>query len=265
LQGGDRQLFDKTVIEMSDFTIISSSEASAKKLTISLDEAQAQQLQLIGNFSHELRTPLSLVYGYMQSIHRRNENLTDLQKNALEIAMFEMSHTIQLLQESLDLARLDCKAICLRREPVALHGLVSEAIAFFLQVKSREIIVESEEPNILVLADADRLQQVLLRLIDNAVKYSDTAITIRLEKSGDYVAISICDQGCGIDIQEQPNIFNPFYRVDLSRNRGTGGAGLGLAIAKVLVEGMGGTLNVYSQLGEGSIFKIILESSFGIC
>ncbi len=260
MQGGDRQLSDKTVIDMSDFTLTTARETSATHLMVSLDEAQSQQLQLIGNFSHELRTPLTVVYGYMQSIQRRNGNLTDLQKNALEIAMFEMKHTIQLLQESLDLARLDCHAICLRREPVPLHGLISEAIAFFLKVKSREITVESKEPNILVLADADRLQQVLLRLIDNAVKYSDTAITIRLEKLGDYVAISICDRGCGIDLPEQPNIFNPFYRVDRSRNRNTGGAGMGLAISKVLVEGMGGTLNVYSQLNEGSIFKIILNS-----
>lgn len=228
---------------------------------VSLDEVQTQQIQLIRNFSHELRTPLTLVYGYMQSIQRRNENLTDLQKNALEIAMFEMKHTIQLLQETLDLARLESHAICLRREPVPLDGCVSEAIAIFMKAKEREIVVESQQSNISVLADADRLQQVLLRLIDNAVKYSDAAITIRLEKLEDFVAISICDRGCGIDLQEQPNIFDPFYRVDRSRNRNTGGVGLGLAIARVLVEGMGGTLNVYSQLGEGSIFKIILNSS----
>ena len=202
----------------------------------------------------------------MQSIHRRNDNLTDLQKNALEIAMFEMQHTIQLLQESLDLARLDSHAICLRREPVLLERLVSDAIAHSQldrspQSKSREIIVESEETNISVLADADRLKQVLLRLIDNAVKYSDTTITIRLENLGDDVAISICDRGCGIDLEEHLNIFSPFYRVDRSRNRDTVGGGLGLAIAKVLVDGMGGTLNVYSQVGEGSIFKIILRSS----
>lgn len=251
---------------MSKSTLNSAKKRSVKKLMVSLVEVQTQQRQLIGNFSHELRTPLTLVYGYMQSIQRRNENLTDLQKNALEIAMFEMQHTIQLLQESLDLARLDSHAICLRREPVLLHGLVSEAIALSQldkspQSKLREIIVESEEKNISVLADADRLEQVLLRLIDNAVKYSDTTITIRLENLGDDVAISICDRGCGIDLEEQLNIFSPFYRVDRSRNRDTGGVGLGLAIAKVLVDGMGGTLNVYSQLGEGSIFKIILKSS----
>ena len=251
---------------MSKSTLNSTSEASVKKLMVSLTEVQTQQRQLIGNFSHELRTPLTLVYGYMQSIQRRNENLTDLQKNALEIAMFEMQHTIQLLQESLDLARLDSHAICLRREPVLLHGLVSEAIANSQldrspQSKSREIIVESEETNISVLADAERLEQVLLKLIDNALKYSDAAITIRLENLGDYVAIEISDRGCGIDIEEQLNIFSPFYRVDRSRDRDTGGVGLGLAIAKVLVDGMGGTLNVYSQVGEGSIFKIILKSS----
>ena len=260
---------------MSDFSSqipkTTASEASAKKPMVSLTEVQNQQRQLIGNFSHELRTPLTLVYGYMQSIQRRNDNLTDLQKNALEIAMFEMQHTIQLLQESLDLARLHSHAICLRRESVLLHGLVSEAIAHLQlersqldkspQSKLREIIVESEETNISVLADADRLEQVLLRLIDNAVKYSDTTITIRLENLGDDVAISICDRGCGIDLKDQLNIFNPFFRVDRSRNRDTGGAGLGLAIAKVLVDGMGGTLNVYSQVGEGSIFKIILRSS----
>jgi len=96
------------------------------------------------------------------------------------------------------------------------------------------------------------------------VKYSDKAITIRLENLGDDVAIGICDRGCGIDLEDQLNIFNPFFRADRSRNRATGGAGLGLAIAKVLVEGMGGTLNVYSQLGKGSIFKIILKSSVAI-
>jgi signal transduction histidine kinase len=235
------------VIDMSEFTLTTSLKTSPNHLMVSLDEVQTQQIQLIRNFSHELRTPLTLVYGYMQSIQRRNENLTDLQKNALEIAMFEMKHTIQLLQESLDLARLESHAICLRREPVPLDGLVSEAIAIFKKAKDREIVVESQQSNISVLADADRLQQVLLRLIDNAVKYSDAAITIRLEKLENFVAISICDRGCGIDLQEQPNIFDPFYRVDRSRNRNTGGVGLGLAIARVLVEGMGGTLNVYSQ------------------
>jgi signal transduction histidine kinase len=230
-------------------------------LMISLSQVQAEQRQLISNFSHELRTPLTVVYGYMQSIQRRSENLTDLQKDALKIAMLEMQHTINLLQESLELARLDRDSICFLMVSVKLQNLVSEVIATFEKVAEREIVFECEEKPILVLADVDRLKQVLSRLIDNAIRYSDTMITIKLEKSGDYAAISICDRGCGIPIKDQPHIFSPFYRVDRSRSRITGGVGLGLTIAKVLVEAMGGTLSVDSQLGEGSTFKVMLKSS----
>lgn len=252
-------------IDMSNFPLTSAGEASANKPMVSLDEAQAQQIQLIGNFSHELRTQLTVVYGYMQSIYRRRANLTDFQKNALEISMFEMQHTIQLLQESLELARLDSHAICLHRESVPLLSLVSEVIAISQQIKKHEIVVESvfesKDSNMSVLADVDRLKQVLSSLIDNAIRYSDTTITIKLEKLGDYIAISICDRGCGIPIQDQPHIFSPFYRGDRSRSRITGGVGLGLTIGKILVEAMGGTLSVDSQVGEGSTFKVILKSS----
>jgi signal transduction histidine kinase len=240
---------------------ISQINSTKEDLMISLSQVQAEQRQLIGNFSHELRTPLTVVYGYMQSIHRRSENLTDLQKDALKIAMLEMQHTINLLQESLDLARLDRDSICFLLTSVTLQNLVSEVIANFEKVEEREIVLESEEKPIFVLADVERLKQVLSRLIDNAIRYSDTMITIKLEQLGDYAVISICDRGCGIPIQDQPHIFSPFYRVDRSRSRITGGVGLGLTIAKVLVEAMGGTLSVHSQMGEGSTFKVMLKSS----
>ncbi|PZU97746.1 MAG: hypothetical protein DCE90_06615 [Pseudanabaena sp.] len=235
-------------------------EAPANDLISNLNEVQARQIQLIRELSHELRTPLTLVYGYMQSIQRRSENLTDLQKSALEIAMFETKHTIHLLQEFLDLARLNCHAICLRPEPVLLHGLISEVIASSQQVNSSEIIFESQESNILALADIDRLKQVLLKLINSAVVYSVNTVTVRLEKLSDCIAVSICGCGCKADFQNQSSTFAPIYRVDRSLNHESDGVGLGLAIAKVLIEGMGGTLNVHSQLGEWSIFKIILKS-----
>jgi signal transduction histidine kinase len=149
---------------------------------------------------------------------------------------------------------------------VRLNILVSEAIATLEKVGQGEIqkIIVEGEMNISVWADDDRLKQVLSRLIDNAIRYSDTIITIKSEKIDDYIAISICDRGCGISAQDQLYIFDPFYRVDRSRNRLTGGVGLGLAIAKVLVEEMGGTLTVSSEIGLGSIFKIMLKSSVKI-
>ena len=96
---------------MSEFTATIFQDNSERNLALNLSEFQATQRQLINNFSHELRTPLSVAYGYMQSIQRRSENLTTLQKNALEVAMFEMECTIQLVQESLELARLDVNSI----------------------------------------------------------------------------------------------------------------------------------------------------------
>ncbi|AFY75100.1 histidine kinase [Synechococcus sp. PCC 7502] len=233
---------------------------SMENQMISLSDIQAQQRQLISNFSHELRTPLTISYGYMQSIVRRSHNLTDMQKNALEMATSEMKRTIDLLQKSLDLARLDQEYISSLLGSVTINTLILEVIATFKKEDQKRIVVETKELNITVLADAERLKKALIQLIDNAIKYSDRIVTISLEKTHSNAYIYVCDQGCGIPVQDQPHIFNPFYRVDPSRSRATGGSGLGLAIAKVLVEGMEGNLNIQSQVGLGSIFKIKLKA-----
>jgi signal transduction histidine kinase len=245
---------------MNEYTFPTQTETISKNLMLNIAELQVHQRQLVNNLSHELRTPLTLIYGYIQSIRRRGDNLTNLQKDALEIAILETKHTIDLLQQFLDLARLDSASICFRIRPLDLNSLVLSAIATFAEI-DRKIMIDGEELNITVIADAEFLQQTISKLIDNAIRYSDQMITIKLEQLDNYAAISICDRGCGIPVKDQPHIFSPFYRVDQSRNRLTGGAGLGLAIAKVLVEGMGGTLSVHSQLNEGSIFKIMLKSS----
>jgi len=222
-----------------------------------LSPLREKQNSLIGNLSHELRTPLTLVYGYMESIYRRSENLTNFQKDALEIAMVEMRHTLNLLQESLDLARLDRHSTAVT--PILLSQLVKELIA--QKSESRQILLEENASNIVALAQDELLKQVLSRLLDNAIRYSHDVITIKIEELADRACIIVSDRGCGIPQQDLPYIFNPFYRVDKSRNRLTGGAGLGLAIVKELVEGMHGTISVDSQLDSGSNFKIILKSS----
>jgi signal transduction histidine kinase len=228
---------------------------------ISLAAVESMHRQLISNFSHEVRTPLTTSYGYMQSIYRRSENLTPFQKEALEIAISEMKLTIDLLQESLDLARVDRDSICFLPTTVHLNSLILETVMTHQEAQKRKVILEVEDVNISAQGDTIRLKQVLSELLDNAIKYSDDVVTIKLEKLKNCVTMSVCDRGCGISSQDQSHIFTPFYRVDPSRSRITGGVGLGLAIAKVLVEGMGGTLNVYSHLGQGSIFEIALKSS----
>lgn len=228
-----------------------------------LSEAWEQQRQFVGNVSHELRTPLTIVHGYLQSVLRRGTNLTEIQRDALETAASEADRTIRLLQDLLDLARADTGHLHLHLEFLVLNDLVMEVAGMAEQYSNRVITIEAVAGSISVKADRNRLKQVLLNLIDNAVKYSDASqpIRLKLDQMGEQAIIQVCDQGFGIPLQHQTRIFERFYRVDETRARSTGGYGLGLSIVKTLVDGMGGSVTVRSKLGEGSTFTVTLPTN----
>lgn len=228
-----------------------------------LSQSWEQQRQFVGNVSHELRTPLTIVHGYLQSVLKRETNLTSPQREALATAASEAESTIRLLQDLLDLARADTGYLQMHLEPVLLNDLIEEIVAMAKQYSNREITIETTASRIIVKADRHRLKQVLLNLIDNAVKYSDwqSVIAIKLDAVAKNAIIHVCDRGLGIPLQHQSRIFERFYRVDEARNRSTGGCGLGLSIVKTLVDGMGGNVTVRSKLGQGSIFSVTLPSA----
>lgn len=232
------------------------------KMLVRLFDAWEQQRQFVSNVSHELRTPLTVVSGYLQSTLRRGDNLTQMQREALSIAMSEADRTIQLLQDLLDMARADSGQMHFNLEPLILNDLVAEVVGMAELYSNRAIAVEASSALIEVKAERDRLKQVLLNLIDNAVKYSDPSepITIKLDQQGEQATIQVCDKGYGIPLAQQARIFERFYRVDETRARSTGGYGLGLSIVKTLVEGMGGSVTVLSKLGEGSVFTVTLPA-----
>ena len=228
-----------------------------------LAQSWEHQRQLLSNVSHELRTPLTIISGYLQSTLRRGQNLTDMQREALTTASSEADRTVQLLKDLLDLARADSGAIHFQNEKILLNDLIVDVAEMAQQYSDRRIQIELPPKLIAIEADLNRLKQVLLNLIDNAVKYSepDTKITVELKlcpKSNDAV-MAVSDRGVGIPLQQQPRIFERFYRIDEARNR-AGGTGLGLSIVKTLVEGMGGKIAVRSQLGEGSTFTVCFPS-----
>ncbi|MEH2317700.1 sensor histidine kinase [Nostoc sp.] len=227
-----------------------------------LSQSWEQERQFVSNVSHELRTPLTIVHGYLQSVLRRQNNLTQTQQEALETAASEAERTIRLLQDLLDLARADSGYLYFQMKPYVLNDLVEEVVVMAKKYSDRLIKIESKIYPIEVKADYSRLKQVLLNLIDNAVNYSeaDTPIIFQLNQLPDKAIIQICDQGYGIPLQQQARIFERFYRVDESRSHATGGSGLGLSIVKTLVEGMGGSVSVQSKLGEGSTFTISLPT-----
>jgi len=225
-----------------------------------LSKSWEQERQLVSNVSHELRTPLTIIHGYLQSILRRHNNLTEIQLEALKTAASEAERTIHLLQDLLDLARADSGYLHFQIRPFLLNDLVEEVVAMAKKYSDRQITIESVVHTIEVRADYNRLKQILLNLINNAVNYSEagTPITLKLDQFNDRATIQVCDRGYGIPLQHQARIFERFYRIDESRSHATGGCGLGLSIVKTFVEGMGGSVNVQSKLEEGSIFTITL-------
>ncbi|MCU0534676.1 MAG: HAMP domain-containing histidine kinase [Hydrococcus sp. Prado102] len=227
------------------------------RMLVRLSQAWEKQRQLIGDVSHELRTPLTVVSGYLQSILRRENNLTPSQREALEIAASEAARTIQLLQDLLELERADSGRMYFDLQSVILNEFIEEVVKTARECSDRQIQFNSFPNLIAIKADPNRLKQVLLNLIDNAVNYSERdpiIITTKLQQM--QAIIQISDRGIGIPLTQQARIFDRFYRVDETRSRTTGGTGLGLSIVKTLVEGMGGNISVYSQMGKGSTFTV---------
>ncbi len=226
-----------------------------------LSSAWDQQRRFVSDVSHELRTPLTLVHGYLQSTLRRCNTLTEPQREGLEIAAAEADRTIRMLQDLLDLARVDGGHMRFHVERVPLKEFILDTIDM-CRYSSDRVQADVQSSGLDALADRNRLKQVLINLIDNAIKYSedDTVVTVRLRQEGEWAIIQVCDRGRGIPMADLNQIFEPFYRVDEDRSRATGGTGLGLSIVKTLVEGMRGKIKVQSKLGEGSIFTVSLPS-----
>ncbi len=227
------------------------------EMLVRLSESWEHQRQLLSNVSHELRTPLTIISGYLQSTLRRGKNLTEIQREALTTAASEAERTVQLLRDLLDLARADSGGIHFHIEPIVINDVIKEIIEMAKQYSDRIIQLESSTNSLVIATDINRFKQVMLNLIDNAVKYSEppTPITLRIEQHQNQAQIQVCDRGQGIPLPQQGRIFERFYRLDEARNR-AGGTGLGLSIVKTLVEGMSGSISVRSQLGEGTTFTV---------
>ncbi|MCC5635257.1 HAMP domain-containing histidine kinase [Nostoc sp. CHAB 5844] len=225
-----------------------------------LSEAKEQQRQLISDLAHELRTPLSMVYGYLQRSLQRSHNLADCQKETLAMAFSDAERMNHILQDLLDLARADNSTITWQTEPLLLNDLLATIAQMTEKFHHRAIQLEIASFPIEVKAERNQLMQILSHLIGNAVKYSDASepVTLQLTQADGWAMIKVSDKGCGIPLLEQSRIFEPFYRIDPSRTRSTGGTGMGLCIVKRLVECIGGKVELRSELGNGSTFILTL-------
>jgi signal transduction histidine kinase len=218
----------------------------------------------VATASHELRTPLAAIYGAIRTLRRADVDLEDADENAfLEIIEAESVRLAQIVDQILVAGQLDADAIDFDLEtfdPADLaEGVVESAALHLPEGVSLSVTKEETQP---IIGDANKLRQVLVNLVDNAIKYSPDGgdVEIRLESSNGEYVIQIVDEGLGIPSSERERIFEKFYRLDPQQTRGVGGSGLGLYICRELVERMNGQIEVESEPGRGSRFTVRLPS-----
>ena len=223
-----------------------------------LDEEKSD---FIATISHELRTPMAAVYGAAQTLLMRGDNLnpTDARR-LLEMIVGQASRLTQITEEVLLASRLDRGDVAIESGRVDVVELVRATVEAMKPQLPDDVTVgveAAEEAE--AAADRDRLQQVLVNLVDNAAKYGGPgAVAIRVERSALRVRISVADSGTGIPPSEHGRIFEKFYRGDPDLTRSPGGTGLGLYISRELVDRMGGRIDVYSHPGAGATFVVEL-------
>jgi PAS domain S-box-containing protein len=221
---------------------------------------EEEKSDFIATISHELRTPMAAVYGAAETLLRREGELTHAQTRQLvEMIAAQASRLSQITEEVLLTNLLDRGELPLERLPVDVVHVVRQTIEA-IESQLSEPVVELEAPPEVGAAagDADRIQQVIVNLLDNAVKYGGSPVRVRVESVNGHVRISVADSGPGITLADQERIFEKFYRADPQHARAPSGTGLGLYISRELVRRMGGRLDVSSQPGSGATFVVEL-------
>jgi two-component system, OmpR family, sensor histidine kinase ArlS len=231
-------------------------EKTFNEMIDSLKENYDMQEIFVSDASHELKTPISIVKSYAQLLERRGKDNPELVKESLEAIHSEANRMQKLVEQMLALAKnKEVQGV----ESVNLQQVLEETMETFIGAYGREIKLELDETPIFVQGNRDQLKQVFYILVDNALKYSDSTVNVSIEKQDNQVIISVTDYGAGIPKEEISRLFERFYRVDKARSRNTGGTGLGLAIAKTIINSHGGTIEVDSEIGVGTTFKVILQ------
>ena len=229
-----------------------------------LRELDKLKNQFLANMSHELRTPLNSIIGFSRVILKGIDGpVTDLQQQDLTAIYNAGQHLLGLINDILDLSRIEAGKMELNFEELHIESLITSVMATARGlVKEKKIMLEQRiQPNLPVIqADATRIRQVLLNLIQNATKFTEEGyirVTARMEgsdKDGSYIRVAVEDSGIGITPEDQVRLFQPFTQVDSSTTRKVGGTGLGLSICRNLIELHNGVIGVESTVGEGSTF-----------
>jgi signal transduction histidine kinase/DNA-binding response OmpR family regulator len=239
------------------FNSIASALVSAR---VAAEEANALKTKFLANMSHELRTPLNAIINFTHFLGDPDYGtLNDQQQLFHSRVIYNAEHLLGLINDILDLVKIEAGKMDLQREQVdlqaLLHGVMSTGLGL-TKTKGLELTLDAPDELPPIWADKTRIRQVLINLVSNAAKFTDQGgITVRARKLGGFVQIAVQDTGIGIGPKDQARIFDEFQQVQDSMDRSYGGTGLGLPISRRLIEMHGGQIELESAPGAGSTFR----------
>jgi len=230
-------------------------------------EVERMKTDFVANVSHELKTPLTSIKGFVETLLDGAPDDPATAKRFLEIINDETDRLNRLINDLLSLSKIEAKQLEIHKVPVEPGRLISNSVSILSPQageKHQHLVVDIKEPLPVIEADEDMIGQLVINLVDNAVKYTPEGgrIEVKVEGSNGELKVTIADTGIGIPRDSLPRLFERFYRVDKARSREMGGTGLGLAIVKHILEVHGGRIDVASQVGQGSTFTFYLPGQY---
>ncbi|WP_314046607.1 ATP-binding protein [uncultured Granulicatella sp.] len=222
----------------------------------------SQQKHFVEDVSHELRTPVAIVEGHLKLLNRWGKDDPEVLEESLEASLAEIKRMKTLVQEMLDLSRAPQVREQYKDATTEVVDTLTQIVANFkvLYPDFTFVLDIDSKADLLSPIYRNHFEQVIIILLDNAVKYSTNRkeIIVSLSTVADQVEIGIQDFGMGLSEEDKKKVFSRFYRVDKARSRERGGNGLGLSIAKELIEGYNGSISLTSHLDQGTVFKVKL-------
>jgi PAS domain S-box-containing protein len=232
------------------------------------DEANHAKSQFLATMSHELRTPLNAIGGYTQLLEIGVHGpISEPQRETLDRIMRAQRHLLRLINDVLNLARIEAGRVDYVIEDVRVADVVATVMPMVEPQMATGGLASatSIEEGLVVRADREKMQQILINLLTNAVKFTPSGGTVSTvaerDPSGKQICVSVVDSGIGIPADKLTSVFEPFVQVDVGHTRRKEGSGLGLAISRDLARGMGGNLQAKSEYGRGSTFTLVLPSA----
>lgn len=249
-------------VPRSDIPELARLSRSFNRLALSLQDVEERRRELIEDLTHELRTPLTIVRGYLEESEAEAQALTPETTHLLVRETRRLERLVNDLQE---LSKAEAGQLPLRLRAIALPPLFEKLLLRFesqIAEDGPQLGWRCDDNIAPVLADGDRLEQILVNLLGNAIKHTPQGhITLSAYESGNQVWIAVSDTGTGIALDELPHVFERFWRSSRAQPPGVVGTGIGLAITKRLVELHGGHIEVESTVGQGSTFRFSLPQA----